>query len=126
KVVLIQFFLVIQVFVIQVFVLIQVFFVKSVVVVHGGFSCCRVCCSAGLRRFEVAGTHVLLIFQPGDVGRVVGEALDAGGPDRLAGHHRQGGVARVVRLAVGVVAGSVVAADHRPARLVGAVLVRAV
>ena len=42
------------------------------------------------------------------------------------GHFVERRVARVVRFLVGVVAGGVVAADHRPARIVGAVLVGAV
>jgi MFS family permease len=84
---------------------------------------------SGLRMFrclvlQAACALVLFIFEPSDVFRGIGEALQARFEDGGIGDLMQRRVPRMMRLLVGIVAGRVVAADHGPTGLIGGVFSR--
>jgi len=76
-------------------------------------------------RIQYTRARVLLVFEPRHFARV-SEPLHTNRLDRGIGHHLQRCVPRMVAIVIRVVAGGVVAADHRPARVVGLILIAAV
>ncbi len=67
----------------------------------------------------------MLWIEPGDIGSVIRESLDPNFLDGAIVESIERRVTRMVRFFVGIVAARVVATDHRPTRMLGAVLVTA-
>src|SRR5262245_42651353 len=84
----------------------------------------RILAESGLLEQRLSA-GIARVLQPRDVARLR-EALDAHLLDRRVRHDLERRKARVMAVLVGVIGSRVIAADHRPARIVAPVLIGAV
>jgi Tannase and feruloyl esterase len=88
---------------------------------HEAFASARADSSGVALRGQAGGAHVLGWIEPCNVCVRIGKALQAGLADRRIRNDGERRVTRMMGILIWVVAGSIVAADHRPARMVGAI-----